>query len=153
AKLLQPHPEIHFLFVGDGSERARLEKLRHEMDLRNVTFRNPVPLETLAQYFSIAEGGLASMRDLKIMDGARPSKMFPLLACGKPLIFVGRGEGARLVEQANAGIVVPPGDAAALAGAVCKLIGDSHLASEMGTNGRQFVEKNHEWSTLVQDWI
>jgi glycosyltransferase involved in cell wall biosynthesis len=153
ARLLTSNPDIHFLFMGDGSERARLEKLQRQLRLRNVTFRDPVPVEQLPPYFSIAECGLASLRDIPLMEGARPAKMFPILASGKPLIFVGRGEGARLVEQAKAGIVVRPGDPEALAGAVRNLIGDPELVRQLGANGRTFVETNMQWSKLVGEWI
>jgi glycosyltransferase involved in cell wall biosynthesis len=153
ARLLGNNPEIHFLFMGDGSERARLEKLQRQLGLRNVTFRDPVSVEQLPPYFSIAECGLASLRDIPLMEGARPAKMFPILASGKPLIFVGRGEGAQLVEQAKAGIVVRPGDPEALAAAVRNLIADPELLRQLGANGRAFVETNMQWSKLVGEWI
>jgi glycosyltransferase involved in cell wall biosynthesis len=153
AKLLKNKPEIHFLFVGDGSERLNLERLRNNMGLQNVTFRDPVPPEELPPYFSISESGLASLRGIPIFDGARPSKIFPILASGKPLIFIGRGEGARLVEKARAGVVVPPGDPTALAEAVLQLAGNPELARELGVNGRLFVEENHQWSKLVSAWM
>ncbi len=89
AKMLEEAPEIHFLFVGDGSAKSSLVRLREDMRLRNVTFLDPVPLEQLPPYFSIAEAGLSSLISIPLYDGARPSKFFPILASGKPLIFVG----------------------------------------------------------------
>ena len=153
AKLLSNQPEIHFLFVGDGSARASLEQLAHNLGLSNVTFRNPVPVEQLPPYFLIAECGLASLVDIPIHDGARPSKIFPVFASGKPLIFVGKGEGARLVQQAGAGIVVAPGDPAALAGAVLQIASDPEVARVLGRRGREFVEENLQWSKLISAWI
>jgi colanic acid biosynthesis glycosyl transferase WcaI len=153
AKLLESHPEIHFLFVGDGSARADLERLRRRMNLRNVTFHDPVSLEQLPPYFSIAESGLSSLLGIPLYDGARPSKFFPVLASGKPLIFVGRGEAARLVEEAKAGIVVPPGDPQALANSVLRLLENPQLISEFGRNGRKFVEANLKWSKLISEWL
>jgi colanic acid biosynthesis glycosyl transferase WcaI len=153
AKLLEANPEIHFLFVGDGSARAGLERLQKELGLRNVTFRNPVPLDQLPPYFSIAECSLASLTGTAVNEGARPSKIFPALASGKPLIFVGKGEGAKLVAQANAGIVVPPGNPPAFANAVLQLLQDPDLIQQLGRNGRSFVENNFQWSLLVGRWI
>lgn len=152
AQLLNHHPEIHFLLIGDGSERVRLEKLRQGIDLRNVTFHDSVSIEELPPYFSIAECGLVSLRDLPSLDGVRPAKMFPILASGKPIIFVGKGEGARLAEQAQAAIVVPPGNAEALADAVCRLLANPGMAEELGRNGRRFVEANLQWSKLIIEW-
>jgi glycosyltransferase involved in cell wall biosynthesis len=153
AGLLGASPEHHFLFVGDGSERVHLEQLQERLGIRNVTFHNPVPMEQLPAYFSIADCGLASLRDLPFFECARPAKVFPVLASGKPLIFVGKGEGARLVQRANAGVVVPPGDPVALAKAVSAMLGDPQKAGEYGRNGRRFVETNLQWSRLVGDWL
>lgn len=153
AKILEAEQDIHFLFVGHGSERLRLEELQKQMGLKNVTFRNPVPLEQLPPYFSIAESGLASLRAIPIFDGARPSKMFPVMASGKPMIYAGKGEGAELIERAKAGVVVPPENPEALAKAVSRVVRDSDFAQQMGANGRKFVEEHHQWSVLVRDWV
>jgi colanic acid biosynthesis glycosyl transferase WcaI len=153
AKLLEGRSEIHFLFLGDGSERPRLEKLQLEMGLRNVSFHDFVPLSQLRSYYSIAECGLASLLNLPIFESARPSKIFAVLASGKPMVYFGKGEGARLVEQAKAGVVVPPEDSVALARALSDLLGNAALIRELGENGRRFVEENYEWSKLVGAWV
>jgi glycosyltransferase involved in cell wall biosynthesis len=153
AKMLQHLPEIHFLFVGDGSERPRLEKLRAEMALNNVSFRDFVPLSQLKAYYSIAECGLASLLDLPIFESARPSKIFAVLASGKPMVYFGKGEGARLVQLANAGVVVEPENSEALAKTVSGLLGNRKLVHELGSNGRKYVEENYEWSKLVSTWV
>ena len=153
AELLKDHPEIHFLFVGDGSAKKSLELQSRRLGLANTSFHAPVPLEELPPFFSIAEAGLASLLPLPIHDGARPSKVFPALASGKPLIFVGRGEGARLISEANAGIVVPPENPQALANAIVGLMTNRKLLEELGGNGRRFVEKNYQWSQLMNSWL
>jgi colanic acid biosynthesis glycosyl transferase WcaI len=153
AKLLEAQEDIHFLFVGDGSAKAALNQLRKDLDLRNVTLRDPVSLDKLPAYFSIAEAGLASLIDIPVHNGARPSKVFPILASGKPLIFIGRGEGARLVQQAKAGLVVPPQNSEAFASAVMELMTNPELIAEFGANGRKFVEENFQWSHLIRSWM
>ncbi len=153
AKLLEPHPSIHFLFVGDGSARADLLQLQQRLQLSNVTFHDPVPLGQVPAFFSISLCGLASLVDIPTYEGARPSKLFPILASAKPLLFVGKGESARLVERAAAGIVVPPGDPQLIADAVLRLADDPALCREFGDSGRRFVEDHLQWSTLVNNWL
>lgn len=153
AKLLSNQNEIHFLFLGDGSSRKRLELLASQLGLSNVTFRDPVPIEELSPYYSIAECGLASLRSLPTHDGAKPSKIFPMLASAKPLVFVGKGECARFVEKAKAGIVVPPENAEALASAISDLLGRPAELLEFGANGRRFVEEHFDWSKLIGSWV
>jgi colanic acid biosynthesis glycosyl transferase WcaI len=153
AKLLENQKDIHFLFLGDGSERPALEEMAKWQRLNNVTFHDPVPIEKLAPFQSIADCGLVSLRNLPIFEGARPSKMFPLLAAGIPLIFCGKGEGANLLKEAKAGIVVPPGDPQALATAIPQLLRNRPLLTELAANGRKFVEENYEWRQLVGKWV
>jgi colanic acid biosynthesis glycosyl transferase WcaI len=153
ARLLKNEPDIHFLFLGDGSERPSLEEMKRKFRLENVSFHDPVRSEKLAPFQSIADCGLVSLRNLPIFEGARPSKMFPLLAAGKPLVFCGHGEGARLVKEAKAGIVVPPDDPQALATAISELLRNRALLKELATNGRRFVEEHYEWRKLVGKWV
>jgi colanic acid biosynthesis glycosyl transferase WcaI len=153
AKLLSHHPELHFLLIGDGSEKHHLEALRKDLNLSNVTFHDPVPVKQLPAFFSLAECGLVSLRNLPHLNRARPAKMFPILASGKPIIFVGQGEGAELAEQAKAGIIVPPENPEALAAAVLRLVRDPDSLREFGANGRRFVEAHLQWSTLVSAWV
>jgi colanic acid biosynthesis glycosyl transferase WcaI len=153
AKLLEKETDFHFLFLGDGSERPALEKLRDVLALPNVTFQDAVQVEQLGRYQSIADCGLVSLRNVPIFEGARPSKMFPLLAAGIPLIYFGSGEGARLIQTANAGVVVAAERPDALAAAIPKLLRDETLVATLGANGRAFVKENHEWSKLIADWL
>jgi colanic acid biosynthesis glycosyl transferase WcaI len=153
ANLLSSETQIHFLFVGDGSAKAELQRQRKEMRLDNVTFLDPIPIEQLPPYFSIAECGLASLLPIPLYDEARPSKIFPILASSKALIFVGRGETARLVEKAKAGIVVEPENPEALASAILLLVENPELAQEYGRNGRAFVERHMQWSTIIREWV
>jgi colanic acid biosynthesis glycosyl transferase WcaI len=154
AKLLEhAHPDLHFLFVGDGSAREDLLRLQQQLQLKNVTFREPVPLDQVPAYYSISFCGLASLVDIPTYEGARPSKVFPILASGKPLLFVGKGETAWLVERAQAGVVVTPGDPQLFADAVVRLAQNPALCQELGGNGRRFVEDNLQCSGLVSNWL
>jgi glycosyltransferase involved in cell wall biosynthesis len=153
AQILALQPDIHFLFVGDGSARKELEIQARDLQLGNVTFQDPVPIEKLLPYFSIAECALASLRPLPTHDGAKPSKIFPALASGKPVIFVGKGECAKLLEEARAGIVVPPENPQALASAVSELFDKPDRLRELGDNGRRYVEEHFDWSKLISNWV
>jgi glycosyltransferase involved in cell wall biosynthesis len=153
AKLLEAHPNLHFLFVGDGSARQDLLRLKQELRISNVTFHDPVPLDQVPAFFSLSFCGLASLVDIPTYEGARPSKLFPILASAKPLLFVGKGESALLVQRARAGIVVPPGDPQLIADAILRLANDPALCQEFGDSGRRFVEDHLQWSTLVNNWL
>ena len=153
AKLLESTPEVHFLFVGDGSAKKQLQARAVEIELANVTFLEPVPNRELPGYFSIATAGLASLADIPLHTGARPSKIFPVMASGKPLVFVGRGEAARLVTESGAGIAIPPNNPQALASAIVHIATDPAFASTCGANGRRYVQENLQWPQLISNWL
>ena len=145
--------DVHFLFLGDGSEKARLVQLACKLKLRNVTFLDPVEPIEVPRYLSIAECGLAPQRDAVLLEGNRPAKILPIMSCAKPVIFAGRGEGARLIEQSGGGVVVAPENPAALADAIRTICANPSLASEMGRRGRSFAVNNFAWDSLVRDWL
>lgn len=153
ADVATTHPDARLVFIGDGSDRARLEKVAGAMKLGNVVFLPPNTPEYVARLYSFAVAGFAALKDLPLFEGARPSKIFPIMGCGRPVLYSGSGEGARLVQAADAGIVSPPEDAGALAAAIRKLLDDPAGASQQGVTGRAFVERELSWRALISDWL
>lgn len=153
AQIISDRTDILFLFVGSGSDKDRLIKKAAEYKLANVRFLDAVPLSYVSRLYTLSHAGLAVLKDLPIFAGARPSKIFPIMASGIPVIYSGAGEGARLVEKARAGLLVPPENAAELAKAVIRLVEDSKLTKEMGENGRDYVEKYFSWQKITSQWL
>ncbi|MGH8283362.1 MAG: glycosyltransferase family 4 protein [Gammaproteobacteria bacterium] len=146
-------PTAHLVLIGDGSEFTKLTRMAKELTLNNVSFLRPQPPEYVARLYSIALAGLASLKPLPLFKGARPSKIFPIMASGKPVIYSGAGEGACLIQEADAGMVVEPGDASALAVAMEYIVRNPDVATKYGQNGRRFVERELSWTKIVDDWL
>jgi colanic acid biosynthesis glycosyl transferase WcaI len=154
ARLLSENGSIHLLFLGNGSERTNLIALARALSLKNVTFIDFVPVEQVPRYLSLACCGLVSLRDLKLFRDARPAKLLPIMASAKPVVFCGpAGEVARMLREARAGIIAPPDDPAALASAIQTIADNSILATQLGNNGRHYVEQQFTWSKLVVKWL
>jgi colanic acid biosynthesis glycosyl transferase WcaI len=153
ARFLEAESNIHFLFVGGGSEKQVLLALADRWRLKNATFLDPVPVEEVPRYFSIAHCCLVMARDCAICNGARPAKIFAIMASGKPVILSSAGESVGLIGEAESGIVVPPESPEALANAIRKIVGDPALATRLGVNGRKYVEQKFRWSTIVREWL
>ena len=146
-------PEIDFVLVGDGSDKSRLQAEARRRRLQNVRFEPPVTPDEISSIYRDAAAGIASLRHSELMQGARPAKMLAIMACGRPVLYAGSGEGAELVRAADAGIVVAPEDPAALAEAARAIVANPRRAAEMGSNGQQFVSKHLSWPVLVGDWL
>lgn len=152
-ELRETHPDVRMVFIGGGSDRERLEKEKQRLALENVIFLPPNTPEYVARLYSFAKAGFASLKNLPLFEGARPSKIFPIMGCGRPVLYSGAGEGARLLETAHAGIVVPPEEPKALAGAIRQLLAQPEEAALIGMNGRRYVEEHLSWRVLIIDWL
>ena len=144
---------ILFLLVGGGSAKEHLVRLASQKKLENVRFLDPVPLDILPKYFSIATASVATLIDSQMSMRVRPAKMFASMAAGVPVIFSGEGEGADLVRQADAGIVTSPGNASELVQAVRLICSDSATRSRLALNGRAFVQREFTWDQIVERWL
>lgn len=153
AELLRQETSVHFLFVGDGPEKPKLQKLAQDQSLRNVSFLDSVPLNELPSLLSFAEIAVITLRRSGVMRGARPAKAFVMMAAGKPIVLAAEGEAEKLVRSAGAGLVVLQDQPRKLAAAILRLLSDPLLARKMGERGRQFVLEHFEWSHLVQTWL
>jgi len=82
----------------------------------------------------------------------RLSKVVPPLACGVPVLYVGQGESARILEQNHCGLAVGR-SADEVANAVRTLADSAKSCKEMGQRGRHLVEREFSWSTIVENWL
>jgi colanic acid biosynthesis glycosyl transferase WcaI len=147
---LRERPDILFLLVGDGPDKARLAQIAEEMGLSNVRFHDAVPEAELPGYIALADVGLATTRRLGIMRGALPVKMFSYMACERPVLLAMEGEAVRLLERAQAGIAVPPEQPKALAEAILELQGDPAARLTYGRRGRELVKAEFSRQALAQ---
>lgn len=146
AERLRDRPEIVFLIVGDGAERASLGEDARRRGLTNVRFLGERPTGEMPQYHALADVLLVLLRDSDYFHRVIPSKIFVAMAMAKPVVLGVRGEAARIVEAAGCGLCVPPEDPDALAEAVSRAAGlrDSGALAEMGRLGREHVERNYD---------
>jgi glycosyltransferase involved in cell wall biosynthesis len=105
------------------------------------------PYEQIPGLIAGAVAGLIPMTNPlgRSSTGMNPLKLFETLACGIPAIVSELPGQADLVREGRCGLVVPCGDAAALARAVGALAADPDAAREMGRRGAAVVRAGHSW--------
>ena len=113
---------ISFLFVGVGAAKAELEARVRMRGLTNVVFAQRQEKAAMPRFWSLCDASLVHLRAAPLFETVIPSKIFEAMAVGVPTIYAApRGEGSKIVEAHDAGVVVPPMDATALAEA-CRLL-------------------------------
>jgi colanic acid biosynthesis glycosyl transferase WcaI len=131
--------DVVFVVNGGGSARPQLEEQAAGLD--NVVFVDFQPKERLPEVLAAADIHVVPLK-AGLARSSVPSKTYSILAAGRPVLAsVDEGtEVARVVEQAGAGVAVPPDDPDAFTKALVTLLEDPDGAREMGRAGRAFVE-------------
>lgn len=98
-------PEARLAFYGVGTERRKIEELAARMPGR-IRVHDPLPPSQLAHVLQVASLGLASYRPGRYA-AAHPTKIYPALACGTPVLFAGESPGASEITLNRLGWAVP----------------------------------------------
>jgi lipopolysaccharide/colanic/teichoic acid biosynthesis glycosyltransferase len=139
ANRLREYQDIVFLIVGDGKERANLEALARQLDLQNVVFTGTVSKAEVAEVMAASDACLAILKNIPMFRTTYPNKVFDYMAAGRPTLLAIDGVIRDVIESSQGGIFVPPGDDAALAGAVLELHANPGEARRMGNRAREYV--------------
>lgn len=91
ASRLASHPDIHFCFIGGGSEYIKLQELAGERALSNISFLPYQPLHSLAGAISSADLHIVVMGDA-FTGIVHPCKIYNILAAGIPFLYIGPPE-------------------------------------------------------------
>ncbi len=120
---------VSLLLAGDGDERAALEDRAGELGLdRRVRFLGPQPRERVLELLRAADALLLSSSWENF-----PHTVVESLAVGTPVLASAAGGVVEVVEDGRNGLLVPPGDAEALAGAIGRFFGDAQLRESLRT--------------------
>jgi hypothetical protein len=142
---------VIFVFVGDGAEKPKL--LAEAGSLANVRFLNPVDHAGVRDFYALADVCLVPLRDIPLFDTFIPSKIFELMAMGRPMLASVRGETARILSRAGAAEIVAPEDDGAMAGAIGALMANPARRMAMGTAGRSYVEAHYSRQRLAARYL
>ncbi len=143
---LEGPPAICVAVAGAGPGRTRLvEAAASTPRLRLLPLQPP---ERLNDLLNLADLHLLPERP-EAADLVMPSKLGGMLASGRPVIAAVRADGAITAAIAGAGVVVPPGDAAALAAAITDLARDRPRRAALGQAARTVAEQDWDREAIL----
>jgi glycosyltransferase involved in cell wall biosynthesis len=118
---------VALVLAGDGPERQRLEAVVAELGVgARVRFLGAQPRETVLELLAAADAELLSSGWENF-----PHSLIEGLAVGTPVISTGVGGVAEIVTDGINGLLVPPGDPAALAAAIRRFFADEELRARL----------------------
>ena len=141
ARQLVHRRDLVFVICGEGPNRANLERLAAGLD--NVQVHDLQPIERVGDLLA-----LASLHLLPQIAGAAdlvlPSKLANMLASGRPVIATTAESSGLAAEVGDCGVAIPPGDPAAMAAAITRLVDDDDARARLGAAAR--VRALTHWS-------
>jgi len=143
-----------FLMIGGGAQMSALQARVAERGLTNFRFTPYQPRASLGDSLAAADVHLVSLRP-ELEGLIVPSKLYGILAAGRPAIFIGdpQGEVARILANGRCGISVACGDGVGLARELRTLRSDSALAEAMGHRSRELFERSHTLDRAALEWL
>jgi glycosyltransferase involved in cell wall biosynthesis len=153
ADQLREHRDIRFVLVGEGAEKNALKQRAQSMNLGSVLFVDKQPRVKIPRFLAASDVSLVLLKGKPLFKTVLPSKIFEILGSGRPLVLGVDGEARKVLEDAGAGIFVPPEDAASLAGAILELKTNPARCAEMGSKGRAFAEANFSRKALAEQYV
>lgn len=146
---LRSEEQIAFVLVGDGKDKPKLQAQAAEMGLGNVHFIAPLAKREMAEALAAANVCIAILKPLPQYATVYPNKVFDYLAAGRPVALAIDGVIRRVVEQAGAGVFVPPGDPAAMAAALRQLASQPAETARLGAAGRAYLQAHFDRPALA----
>lgn len=150
AEKLIAYPDIHWVILGDGRRAEWVKAQVQKRGLgRQFHLLGRYPAETMPAFFASADVMLMSLKRDRIFALTVPGKLQAYLAGGKPIIAALDGEGAQLVEEANAGLTCPAESPALLAMRILEMYRMSpEERRRLGENGFLYCKDNFDRSKL-----
>lgn len=158
AEQLKSRRDIHWVIIGDG---RMLSWVQAEVERRQLSgtvhLLGRHPLETMPAFFAQADVLLVTLRREPIFALTIPGKVQSYLASGRPIVAALDGEGARIIQEAGAGIVCSAECPEALADAVVRLAETPKEAREaMGRRGAEYYGTHFDRTVLfdqLERWM
>jgi colanic acid biosynthesis glycosyl transferase WcaI len=150
---LRKEPRIQILFAAGGSAREDLEREVIARGLSNATFLPAPPRKEMPTVISAADFCLAFVKPGPFSRWLLSSKVFMYMSCGRPVFAAAVGETARVVREAQAGIVedATPHGIERLAHSIAR-VGRGLEIEHLGANGRRYAEHYCSWEALAASY-
>jgi len=142
------------VIVGDGPERPKLEAAARRLGIADrIEFRGKVSsTELQAAYARAGAFVLPSVFDARGDTEGLGVVALEAMNYGTPVVASRIGGIPDVVEDGVTGLLVPPGDAAALAAALRRLRDEPDLARKLGDAGRRRLREQFSWEAITARW-
>jgi colanic acid biosynthesis glycosyl transferase WcaI len=153
ANILRDERDVRFLVIGRGPRLAYVKQRVSSAGLTNFVFQDHQRRESLGESLAASDVHISVLQP-RFEGLVHPSKLYGIMAAGRPTIFIGdiKGETASILEQCKCGLSVAAGDAQALSRAILSLRDDAALRACMGGSARAGFDRLYTRHAAFSRW-
>ncbi|ERM80684.1 hypothetical protein P872_21510 [Rhodonellum psychrophilum GCM71 = DSM 17998] len=148
----ETHPDIVFLFVGDGANKEKLLEKAESEEISNAIFVDSVPKDQVLDYLNLMDIALVNLIKSDTFLTVIPSKIFEAAAVEKPILLGLGGETKLIIEKYGAGICFEPEDRSSFLAAVLKLY-EEKCDLDAYINGCRLLAKDFERNKIANQML
>jgi len=153
---IQYQKKIKFIFIGDGTEKGKLEKKVEDNNMKNVIFIDQMDRINYQNFLSSCDVGVISL-DPRFTFPNFPSKILDYLKCGLPIIasldkFALCDAGNLIENQIQAGLVSDSSNNRSFKENALKLFRNDDMRKRFSLNGRKYFENNFNVTSRYHDF-
>ncbi len=137
---LRSNEQFSFIFTGGGPRRKELQAFCHRESIAAAEFRPYVQRMSLGESLGAGDIGLVTQQD-SCVGAVVPSKVYGLLAAGRPILFIGPEDAtpARIIRRYGCGWHIRCGAAPALTELLLRLSANPAEVSAAGQRARKVL--------------
>ncbi|NJP07484.1 MAG: glycosyltransferase family 4 protein [Chloroflexaceae bacterium] len=145
-------PDVRLLIVGGGEDLPVLQQQTRQAGLdRHIRFVGRQPSASIPLWLSLAQLSIDPVYDDPVGRARSPLKLFESMAMGVPVVTGDVGDRAMLLDDGRAGVLVPAGDAAALARGMLGLLESPERRQQLAQASLARV-RAFRWCRVAAQW-
>jgi glycosyltransferase involved in cell wall biosynthesis len=142
---------IDFVFVGDGEDRIRCDKLIHSSRDHRVSLYHAIPFEGVPWLLQNADFLIYS-ENVNRLD-TLGTKFYEYLASAKPVLICGRSQAAKILKEIQNGWCIDTYDVEILYGCLQMIVSERLKFGEIGMKGRIYISNYEQNNFFLERWI
>lgn len=144
-------PTARLVVVGDGDDRPALMAYARARGLdRMIIWAGRIPPEAALTWLAVGDCSVDPVDDTPAAAARSPLKIVESMAAGVPVVTGDVGDRREMIGD-SAGLIVPPGDAQALADGIAVLLTDPAYRARLAQGARLRAEV-YTWNRLARVW-
>ncbi|MFX0132816.1 MAG: glycosyltransferase family 4 protein [Candidatus Hodarchaeota archaeon] len=153
AKMLyNSHPNIRFLFIGDGKARNKFENMKNQA---NIKFLGYKPHKIIPQFIKSADIALLTFPNKQAYQAAHaasPLKIFEYMALGKPVISTYLAGLKDVIEPYKSGIFIYQRNPEELTKKILELYENENMRKKIGLTARKTIMQRYDWNVISRSF-